>query len=57
MSEIVKTVSFPGAGWKIAADINFPRSFDKKKQYPAILLAYLVGSYEEQTTGNIYGKV
>lgn len=56
MSETIKTVSFPGVAWKIAADIHFPINFDEKRKYPAVVSAHPIGSCKEQTSGNIYGK-
>jgi fermentation-respiration switch protein FrsA (DUF1100 family) len=56
MSETIKTISLPGVGWKIAADIHFPPNFDDKKKYPAVVSAHPIGSCKEQTSGNIYGK-
>lgn len=54
----METVKIRNAGmyWHIAADLHFPTSFDKAKQYPAIISAHPIGSCKEQTAGNVYGK-
>lgn len=56
MSDTAKrTVSVPGPGWDIAADLIFPPGFDETNTYPAIISAHPIGSCKEQTSGTVYG--
>lgn len=42
--------------WHIAADIQFPPTFDETKKYSVIISVHPFGSCKEQTSGNVYGK-
>ncbi len=50
-----RTVSVPGPGWDIAADLILPPGFDETATYPAIISAHPIGSCKEQTAGTVYG--
>lgn len=42
--------------WHVAANVQFPPTFDESKQYPTIISVHPFGSCKEQTSGNVYGK-
>jgi uncharacterized protein len=52
----MKTVTFKNRSWNVAADLRFPKDFDEKKTYPAIVCAHPISSCKEQTSGAIYGE-
>ncbi|WHZ13488.1 MAG: alpha/beta hydrolase [Nitrospira sp.] len=51
----MKTVKFKNRNWDVAANLHFPKDFDQKKKYPAIVCAHPISSCKEQTAGEIYG--
>lgn len=56
MSDITKkSVTVPGPGWDIAADLILPPGFEESGTYPAIISGHPIGSCKEQTAGNVYG--
>ncbi|MCO5397812.1 alpha/beta hydrolase [Ralstonia soli] len=52
----MKTVTFKNRTWDMVADLRFPRDFDEKKTYPAIVCGHPISSCKEQTSGAIYGE-
>ena len=53
----MQKVSFKNKNWDVAADLYFPRNFDEKKKYPAIVCAHPISSCKEQTSGLYAGKL
>ena len=53
----MQKVSFKNKSWDVAADLYFPRNFDEKKKYPAIVCAHPISSCKEQTSGLYAGKL
>jgi uncharacterized protein len=51
----MKAVRFKNRTWDVAADLHFPKDFEEKKKYPAIICAHPISSCKEQTSG-IYGR-
>lgn len=56
MTDITRqSLTVPGPGWDIAADLLLPAGFDETRTYPTVISAHPIGSCKEQTSGNIYG--
>lgn len=53
----MQKVSFKNKSWDVAADLYFPRNFEEKKKYPAIVCAHPISSCKEQTSGLYAGKL
>lgn len=53
---MTQTVKFKNRNWEVAAILQFPKDFNEKKKYPAIVCAHPISSCKEQTSGHIYGK-
>jgi fermentation-respiration switch protein FrsA (DUF1100 family) len=51
----MKAVKFKNRTWDVAANLHFPKAFDEKKKYAAIVCGHPISSCKEQTSG-IYAK-
>lgn len=51
----MKAVRFKSKTWEVAADLRFPKDFDEKQKYPAIVCGHPISGCKEQTAG-IYAE-
>lgn len=52
----MKTIHFKNKEINISATIRFPKDFDERKTYAAIVCAHPISSCKEQTAGSIYAE-